>query len=76
MEVLRTFDILKRLERKFPKDDILAGKKDGVWHKYSTKEYIEYVNFLSYGLLDLGFKKGDKIATIANNRPECNAWIL
>ncbi|MFP4046817.1 MAG: AMP-dependent synthetase/ligase, partial [Bacteroidales bacterium] len=72
MEVLRTFDILKRLEKKFPKDDILAGKKGGVWHKYSTKEYIEYVNCLSYGLLDLGFKKGDKIATIANNRPEWN----
>lgn len=38
MEVLRTFNILKRLERKFPKDDILAGKKDGVWQPLSIHQ--------------------------------------
>jgi long-chain acyl-CoA synthetase len=72
MAVTRTFDILDRLNQKFPKDDMLAGKQNGNWIKYSTREYSDYVNLLSYGLLTMGFKKGDKIATIANNRPEWN----
>ncbi|MFO8235294.1 MAG: long-chain fatty acid--CoA ligase [Bacteroidales bacterium] len=72
MEVTRTFDLLKKLETKFPKKDILGGKQNGEWRTYSTQEYIEIVNNFSYGLLSLGFNKGDKIATISNNRPEWN----
>src|SRR6056297_1200855 len=72
MEVTRTFDILERLKKQFPKDDILAGKQNGEWVKYNTTEYINYVNWFSCGLLSMGFEKGDKIATIANNRPEWN----
>src|SRR6056297_2962395 len=72
METTRTFDLLERIMKKFPKEDTLAGKQNGKWIKYNTKEYIDYVNYISYGLLSLGFKKGDKIATITNNRPEWN----
>jgi len=72
MAVTRTFDILDRLSKHFPKDDILAGRENGRWVQYSTREYREYVNYVSYGLLSMGFKKGDKIATISNNRPEWN----
>jgi long-chain acyl-CoA synthetase len=35
-------------------------------------EYIRIANNVSYGLLAMGIKKGDKIATITNNRPEWN----
>lgn len=72
MAVTRTFDILERLKNKFPREDILAGKQNGEWVKYSTTEYINYVNWISWGLLSMGFKKGDKIATISDNRPEWN----
>ena len=72
MAVTRTFDILDRLTGQFPKEDILAGKQNGRWVHYSTREYREYVDYVSYGLLSMGFKKGDKIATISNNRPEWN----
>ncbi len=72
MVVTRTFDILERINEKFPKNDILAGKQNGKWVTYSTGEYIKYTNYVSYGLLSLGYKKGDKIATISNNRPEWN----
>ncbi|MFW6101148.1 MAG: AMP-dependent synthetase/ligase [Bacteroidota bacterium] len=72
MEVKRTFDILERLNHQFPKDDILADKHNGEWVRYSTTEYLNYANWFSCGLLSMGFKKGDKIATIANNRPEWN----
>lgn len=72
MEVTRTFDILDQYQKNFQKEDALAGKVDKKWVTYSTNEYISYVNNFSYGLLALGLKKGDKIATISNNRPEWN----
>ncbi|MBS3806434.1 MAG: AMP-binding protein [Bacteroidales bacterium] len=72
MAVSRTFDILERLNREPPKEDILAGKQNGKWVTYSTPEYAQYADYVSYGLLSMGYKKGDKIATIANNRPEWN----
>ena len=72
MEVTRLFDILDNYLKKFPKEDALAGKENGVWIKYSTEAYVQNVNDLSYGLMQLGIKKGDKIATITPNRPEWN----
>jgi len=73
MEITRTFDLLARYQEKFPgKDDALASKIDGKWNKYSTEEYIRYSQLFSYGLLTHGFKKGDKIITVTNNRPEWN----
>ncbi len=68
----RTFDLIDRLLDKFQKDDILSVKRNGKWEKFSTKFYAEKTNFLSCALLDLGLKKGDKIAIISNNRPEWN----
>lgn len=72
MEITRTFDLLDRYKELYPMEAALAGKKNGEWVKYSTQDYINHSNWVSYGLLALGFKKGDKIATISNNRPEWN----
>jgi len=72
MEVTRTFDILDLYREKNIKDDALAGKEDGVWVKYSSAQYVENVTLISYGLFAFGLKKGDRIATISNNRPEWN----
>ena len=73
MEVKRIFDLLPyHLETFKPKDDVIAGKDNGVWVKYSIHEYIDAVNNVSYGLLALGLKKGDTIASITTNRPEWN----
>jgi long-chain acyl-CoA synthetase len=54
------------------KTDVLAGKEEGKWKRYSVKEYIDYCNWVSYALLSMGIKKGDKVAIISNNRPEWN----
>jgi len=54
------------------KEDALAVKQNGKWIKYSTQQYLDYSYHFSMGLLASGFKKGDKIATISNNRPEWN----
>jgi len=72
MEITRTFDLLDRYHEHFMKEDALAVKQNGKWIRYSTQEYINYSNHFSLGLLVRGFKKGDKIASISNNRPEWN----
>lgn len=72
MEVTRIFDLLDRYLEKFPKKDALAGKEEGEWVKYSSKSYVEISNYIAYGFLNLGVKKGDRIATITYNRPEWN----
>lgn len=71
--IARIFDIPVFCAQNYPKDDAFAVKRDGRWEKTSTFEYLEYANLISFGLLDLGFRKNDKIATITiNNRPEWN----
>jgi long-chain acyl-CoA synthetase len=73
MEVTRIFDLLENGVTQFKeKGDILACKVNKEWETYSTEEYYQNAHKLSYGLYALGLKKGDKIATISNNRPEWN----
>jgi len=70
--VTRTFDILEQYRTQYRLDDALACKVAGKWVKYSGDEYVNYANEISCGLLSLGFKSGDRIAMISNNRPEWN----
>lgn len=72
MEVTRTFDLLKRGKNVYADSPALGCKVNGQWIEYSIDQYIEFSNYLSYAFLSLGLKKGDKIATITNNRPEWN----
>ncbi len=72
MNVTRTFDLLDRYKENFQKDDALCFKHNGSWIKYSSQEYIDYSCNFCYGLYELGYRKGDKIVTVANSRPEWN----
>jgi len=72
INVTRTFDILERYLEEFPREDALGGKQDGKWYTYSTAEYNEKSHQFAMGLMAMGFKKGDKIATVTQNRPEWN----
>lgn len=73
MEIRRTFDLLELYRENYKnKTDALAGKEDGKWVLYSARDYVDQSYWISYGLIELGFKKGDIIATISNNRPEWN----
>lgn len=76
----RIFDFLQYQLDKFAKDDMLAGKENGIWRRYSTAEVKQIVNNLSAGLLRLGIggndmtvEKQDKVALISKNRPE---WLM
>ncbi len=73
MKTDRTFDILANLlEICHDKKDILACKVCGQWIRYTVKDYIEKSEYASYGLMELGLKKGDLVVTVSNNRPEWN----
>jgi len=73
MEVTRIFDLIPRYKNTFsPKADALAGKEDGQWIKHDINTYIETADNISYAFLKLGVQKGDKIATITQNKPEWN----
>ena len=69
---MRLFDILYKYDKKFPKADCLVKKEEGKWIPFSTKEFIDHSENLAYGLISLGIQREDKIAIMANNRPEWN----
>ena len=80
MTPTRLFDFLEWQLQKFPQEDMLAAKENGVWRKYSTQEIKQITDSLSMGLLKagIGYQDGsiegrDKIAVLSNNRPE---WLI
>jgi long-chain acyl-CoA synthetase len=48
----------------------MREKKGGIWRPVTWGQYHEQVKYITLGLLDLGLKKGDKVAMIGDNRPE------
>lgn len=72
MEVTRTFDLLDRYRQHFDKPDVFVSKVNGQWKPCSTGDYIETSTRFSLGLLALGLKRGDRVATVTTNRPEWN----
>ena len=69
----RLFDLVPRYIEKYGyKDCLFAGKVNKQWVKYDGKKFYEITNSISYGLLKIGVKRGDRIALIANNAPEWN----
>jgi long-chain acyl-CoA synthetase len=72
MKVTRLFDLLENAKSLYGGKPILACKQNGNWIEYTVADYIDYANNISYGLLAMGLNKGDRVATISNNRPEWN----
>lgn len=71
-KVTRTFDVLDRALRMFPRPDAIGGKKGNDWYTFSTEDYYMKAHQFAWGLLALGVQRGDKVATVTNNRPEWN----
>ena len=69
--IYRLFDIPYYQKGNFPLTNAFVTKYNGKWEAISTEEYIEKANQISRALLDMGIKKGDKIALItSSNRTE------
>jgi len=72
MEVTRLFDLIPHQLAKRPLEVAFAGKENGAWKTYSSHDFKNMVDDISYGLMAKGVGKDDKIAIISNNRPEWN----
>ena len=66
-------DLFYGAVQEFAKPDHLLYKKDGAWRKVSAAELLRAVDELSLGLRALGVERGDRVAILAENRPE---WAL
>jgi long-chain acyl-CoA synthetase len=72
MEITRTFDLLDRYRQHFDKPDVFVHKVNGRWTPYSTGDYLTHSRHFALGLLAMGLKRGDRVATFTPNRPEWN----
>jgi len=71
MKPTRLFDILTELSL-HKKPDLLNAKEHKQWKNYSTDDFLQAVETVSFGLIHLGLNPGDKVAILSNNRPEWN----
>ena len=71
MKISRLFDIPYYQLANSPLQECIVGKPGGKLIKYSTKQLVEQAQALSLGLIEIGVKPGDRVATIVyNSRPE------
>ena len=69
----RLFDFLK-YQLQNPLKKSVSTKYNGQWESLSTNDFYEKVQIISRKLIEIGIKKGDKIALIStNNRTE---WCI
>ena len=48
----------------------IREKEFGIWQAHSWRDYAGQVERIALGLASLGFRRGDKIAVIGDNRPQ------
>ncbi len=69
-ENLRLFDLALRQVTLFPGLNMFSHKKEGEWKTLTSEEFLEKVNALSKGLIELGVKPNDKVGLIADSSIE------
>ena len=57
--------------RTWPNDIAMREKEFGIWNSFTWADYLERVKLLALGMLALGVKRGDVVAILGKNRPEC-----
>ncbi len=48
----------------------MREKEYGIWQAYSWLAYLDNVRAFALGLVGVGFRRGDKLAVIGDNRPQ------
>ena len=65
--------ILKHRAETIPNTVALRDKDLGIWNEITWKEYNDKVSFLALSLAKKGFKSGDVIGLIGDNKP---SWLF
>ncbi len=55
--------------KKRPNKDAIREKDLGIWQSWTWSQAADEIIALANGLASLGFKRGDKLAIVGNNRP-------
>ncbi len=66
-------DIYRHATKEYGQNPLFGVKKGGTWNWSTYAEFAKSVDALRGGLADVGVVKGDRVAIIANNRPE---WAI
>ena len=69
--VTRIFDLIDHYPDQNPEALVFASRKDTSWNYFSLNEYRKQTSYLARYLIKQ-LAKGDRIATVSNNRPEWN----
>jgi long-chain acyl-CoA synthetase len=62
--------LLRRNASEFPSAPGIREKTRGVWQTFGWAEYEGHVRDLALGLASMGFKRGDKLSVVGDNRPQ------
>ncbi|HET6670515.1 MAG TPA: long-chain fatty acid--CoA ligase [Pyrinomonadaceae bacterium] len=66
-------EVFEHIERDHKRADTLNYKRDGRWLSISSAELLKSAQEIAAGLAALGIKRGDRLAILAESRPE---WTL
>jgi long-chain acyl-CoA synthetase len=61
--------LLVRNAREFPGRAAIREKDRGIWQAWTWKQYHDHVRDFALGLASLGFRRGDRLSVIGDNRP-------
>jgi long-chain acyl-CoA synthetase len=71
----RLFDFPYYQLEHFPLETMVTSRVNGQWKAYSTRSFVDHMNWVSAGLLACGVRPGDRIALITDaNRSEWNIF--
>ena len=66
MDFRRLFDIFPYQQARYPQKVALAVKESMKWKTYSTNECLNQIESVSAGFIELGLKRGDKVAIMTH----------
>ena len=61
--------LLRRNARELGDRPAIREKDRGIWQTWSWRQYLDQVRDLALGLASLGFRRGDRLSVIGDNRP-------
>jgi len=66
-------DILRHMEKSYSNPLALNWRENGVWHSFSTQEFLLAVRYVALGLCDMGLQPGEHIGILAHSSPH---WTI